>query len=93
MVQSGIVRRLTRAPAWIVPSIVMIASVLAFLAGKPGQAAEGGLTLVPGALPNYIALGAVGVANDYVGSDDTAMVVQSLSENWHVGGIGFVYSC
>lgn len=45
--------------------------MLALLAAKPGQAAEGGLALVPGALPNYVGLG-VGVANDYVGSDDLA---------------------
>jgi outer membrane protein len=49
----------------------MIAGLLALLAAKPGQAAEGGLALVPGALPNYVGLG-VGVANDYVGSDELA---------------------
>lgn len=47
----------------------MIASLLAVLAANPGQAAEGGLALVPGALPNYVGFG-IGVANDYVGSDD-----------------------
>src|SRR3546814_17490090 len=63
-------RRAVRSP-WNAPSTVMIAGMLAFLAAKPGQAAEGGIALVPGALPNYVGVG-VGVANDYIGSADLA---------------------
>jgi MipA family protein len=44
---------------------------VAVLAALPGKAAEGGIALVPGALPNYVGFG-IGVANDYVGSDDLA---------------------
>lgn len=69
MMRTDSVRRPGRALAWMAPLTVMIASVLALLAAKPGHAAEGGLALVPSALPNYAGLGA-GVANDYVGSDD-----------------------
>src|SRR5690606_27514129 len=65
-------RRLTRARAWLAPASVLTVSLVAVLAALPGKAAEGGIALVPGALPNYVGFG-IGVANDYVGSDDLAL--------------------
>jgi len=50
---------------------VLTIDLLAGLAALPGKAAEGGIALAPGALPNYVGFG-IGVANDYLGSDDLA---------------------
>ncbi len=51
--------------------VFAVAGLIMTLAGTPGHAADLRLVIAPGALPNYVGLGA-GVANDYVGSDDLA---------------------
>ena len=55
----------------IVSLALTLAGLMTLSTSKSAHAIDLGLSLAPGALPNYVGLGA-GFANDYVGSDDLA---------------------